>query len=62
MDTQVANSGSAQFNFNQINLISTTNGVLTQEAMRRYLSEPRDHTVTILNAKVAQKSYGSEKR
>lgn len=35
---------------------------LTKEAMRRYLKERNDHTVIILNAKVAQKSYGSEKR
>ena len=35
---------------------------LSREAMRHYLKERNDHVVIILNAKVAQKSYGSEKR
>ena len=35
---------------------------LTQEAMRKYLRDRGDMVIVMLNAKVAQKSYGNEKR
>ncbi|RXM91964.1 Recombining binding protein suppressor of hairless-like protein, partial [Acipenser ruthenus] len=36
--------------------------VLTRDSLRQYLQVRPDQTVLILHAKVAQKSYGSEKR
>jgi hypothetical protein len=35
---------------------------LSQEAMRKYLRDRGDMVIVMLNAKVAQKSYGNEKR
>jgi recombining binding protein suppressor of hairless len=35
---------------------------LTREAMKRYLRERNDLSITIYHPKVAQKSYGTEKR
>lgn len=40
----------------------SSQGGLTKEAMRRYFKERNEYVVIILNAKVAQKSYGNEKR
>jgi len=47
--------------FNSNNIKQNQEG-FSKEDMQRYLKEPYDHTVIIFHAKVAQKSYGNEKR
>jgi hypothetical protein len=43
-------------------LYSSSSRHVTREIMRKHLKEKSEFTVIILNAKVAQKSYGNEKR
>ena len=37
-------------------------GIVSREMMRSYLKNRRDQVLIVLHAKVAQKSYGTEKR
>ncbi|KPM04824.1 suppressor of hairless protein-like protein [Sarcoptes scabiei] len=43
-------------------MMVTGNHSLTRDAMRKYIREKNDLRIIILHAKVAQKSYGNEKR
>ena len=59
-------------NYDSISNITVPNDVITsiqlksiritQDDMRRYLRERNEYILIILHAKVAQKSYGNEKR
>jgi recombining binding protein (suppressor of hairless) len=42
--------------------MTKTGEQFNSSAMRKYLKERKDHGVLILHARVAQKSYGNEKR
>ena len=47
---------------NEISNIQLKSLKITQEEMRKYLKERNEFILIILHAKVAQKSYGNEKR
>ena len=49
-------------NPNSLNAGFRSSQRLTRDAMRRYLKERGDMVIVMLHAKVAQKSYGNEKR
>ncbi len=47
---------------NEISNIQLTNNLFTPDDMRKYLKDRNEFILIILHAKVAQKSYGNEKR
>ena len=47
---------------NEISSIQLKSIKITQDDMRKYLKERNEYILIILHAKVAQKSYGNEKR
>lgn len=49
-------------NMNQVKADIGRQHMMTPAMMREYLANGKDQMITILHAKVAQKSYGSEKR
>ena len=56
--TQSFSNSTASILFNTL----TNRPVFNAQIMRNYLKERNDQTLLIINAKVAQKSYGNEKR